>query len=47
MAAVTVKSTPRDAQVMSAILKDMGVLEYEPKLVNQMLEFTFRMYAYF
>ncbi|PVD34379.1 hypothetical protein C0Q70_05651 [Pomacea canaliculata] len=42
MAAVTVKSTPRDAQVMSAILKDMGVLEYEPKLVNQMLEFTFR-----
>ncbi|XP_041354409.1 transcription initiation factor TFIID subunit 9B-like [Gigantopelta aegis] len=36
------KSTPRDAQVMAAILKDMGVLDYEPRLINQMLEFTYR-----
>ncbi|KAL5005183.1 hypothetical protein ScPMuIL_018639 [Solemya velum] len=36
------KSTPRDAQVMTAILKDMGILDYEPRLVNQMLEFAYR-----
>uniref|UniRef100_A0A2R5LNN0 Putative transcription initiation factor n=1 Tax=Ornithodoros turicata TaxID=34597 RepID=A0A2R5LNN0_9ACAR len=36
------KSTPKDAQVMSAILKDMGITEYEPRVINQMLEFTYR-----
>ncbi|XP_050045373.1 transcription initiation factor TFIID subunit 9 [Dermacentor andersoni] len=36
------KSTPKDAQVMSAILKDMGILDYEPRVINQMLEFTYR-----
>ncbi|WAR28530.1 TAF9-like protein, partial [Mya arenaria] len=41
MAAPT-KSSPKDAQVMAAILKDMGVTEYEPRLINQMLEFTYR-----
>lgn len=27
---------------MTSILKDMGVTEYEPKVINQMLEFTYR-----
>ena len=36
------KGSPRDAQVMTAILKDMGVTDYEPRLINQMLEFTYR-----
>ena len=36
------KPVPKDAEVMVAILKDMGVTEYEPRLVNQMLEFTYR-----
>ncbi|XP_060590193.1 transcription initiation factor TFIID subunit 9B-like [Ruditapes philippinarum] len=27
---------------MAAILKDMGVTEHEPRLINQMLEFTYR-----
>uniref|UniRef100_A0A131XB98 Putative transcription initiation factor tfii-d component n=1 Tax=Hyalomma excavatum TaxID=257692 RepID=A0A131XB98_9ACAR len=36
------KSTPKDAQVMSAILKDMGIVDYEPRVINQMLEFTYR-----
>ena len=40
------KSTPRDAQVMAAILKDMGVLDYEPRLINQMLEFTYSEYDF-
>ncbi len=36
------KSTPKDAQVMAAILKDMGVTEYDSRVINQMLEFTYR-----
>jgi len=42
MSSAPVKSTPKDAQVMVAILKDMGVCDYEPRLVNEMLEFTYR-----
>ncbi|XP_022087968.1 transcription initiation factor TFIID subunit 9-like [Acanthaster planci] len=42
MAAPQVKAVPKDAEVMVAILKDMGITEYEPRLVNQMLEFTYR-----
>ncbi|XP_024122244.1 transcription initiation factor TFIID subunit 9 isoform X1 [Oryzias melastigma] len=29
-------------QVMIQILKDMGITEYEPRVINQMLEFTYR-----
>jgi len=36
------KALPKDAQLMASILKDMGVSEYEPKVINQMLEFTYR-----
>jgi len=36
------KTVPKDAQLMAAILKDMGVTDYEPKVINQMLEFTYR-----
>ncbi|XP_051903078.1 transcription initiation factor TFIID subunit 9 [Hippocampus zosterae] len=36
------KSIPKDAQVMIQILKDMGVTDYEPRVINQMLEFTYR-----
>lgn len=38
------KSTPKDALVMQAILKDMNINDYEPRVVNQMLEFTYSMY---
>lgn len=34
--------TPKDAKVMAAILKDCGVNEYEPRVINQMLEFAYR-----
>ena len=33
---------PRDALVIQAILKDMGITEYEPRVVNQLLEFIYR-----
>ena len=36
------KSIPKDAQMMAQILKDLGITEYEPRLINQMLEFAFR-----
>ncbi|EDO46061.1 predicted protein [Nematostella vectensis] len=36
------RSTPKDALVMAAILKEMGISDYEPRVVNQMLEFTYR-----
>ncbi|KAL8606236.1 hypothetical protein ACOMHN_012868 [Nucella lapillus] len=42
MANTTGKSVPRDAQVMAAILKDSGVVEYEPRLIHQMLDFTYQ-----
>ncbi|NXY85335.1 TAF9 factor, partial [Alcedo cyanopectus] len=29
-------------QVMAQILKDMGITEYEPRVINQMLEFAYR-----
>ncbi len=32
---------PRDAAVMEAILKEMGVQQYEPNVVHQMLEFSY------
>lgn len=41
MADGTVVSGPRDAEVMEAILKEMGVSEYDPMVVHQMLEFTY------
>nr|KAF6308543.1 TATA-box binding protein associated factor 9 [Myotis myotis] len=35
------KSMPKDAQMMAHILKDVGITEYEPRIINQMLEFAF------
>ena len=34
-------SGPRDAAVMEAILKEMGVEDFEPNVINQMLEFSY------
>ena len=31
---------------MAAILKDMGVHEYEPRVINQMMEFSYREYKF-
>lgn len=42
-----VKHVPKDAQVVVAILKDMGISEYEPRVINQLLEFTYRMYIFY
>ncbi|XP_014220057.1 transcription initiation factor TFIID subunit 9 [Copidosoma floridanum] len=36
------KHVPKDAQVIVSIMKDMGITDYEPKVINQLLEFTYR-----
>lgn len=37
-----VKHIPKDAQVLMSIMKDMGIMDYEPRVINQLLEFTYR-----
>lgn len=37
---------PHDAQVMEAILKEMGVTDYEPRVISQMLEFAYRLCSF-
>ena len=36
-----VKTTPKEALVMASVLKEMGVNEYEPRVINQMIEFSY------
>jgi transcription initiation factor TFIID subunit 9B len=43
--AVQGKHVPKDAQVIMSIMKDMGINEYEPRVINQLLEFTYRKYV--
>jgi hypothetical protein len=31
----------KDAQTMISVLKDMGIDEFEPRVVNQLLEFSY------
>jgi len=40
--AVDEKTMPKDARVMISILKDMGIMDFEPRVVNQLLEFSYR-----
>lgn len=35
------KKMPKDAHVMSAILRDMGIPEWEPRVINQLMEFSY------
>lgn len=36
----------KDAQTMISVLKDMGIYDFEPKIVNQLLEFSYRMFMF-
>jgi len=36
------KTTPKDIAIVTQILKDMAITDYEPRVVNQMVEFTYR-----
>lgn len=35
------KHIPKDAQVIMSIMRDMDIVEYEPRVINQLLEFTY------
>jgi len=35
------KKMPKDAHVMSAILRDMGIAEWEPRVITQLMEFSY------
>lgn len=37
-----VRHVPKDAQVVMSILKDLGVRDYEQRVINQILEFAYR-----
>lgn len=41
----SVKHIPKDAQVIMSIMKELNVTDYEPRVINQLLEFTYRMYC--
>ncbi|CRL01922.1 CLUMA_CG015170, isoform A [Clunio marinus] len=36
------KQLPKDAQVIISILRDLGINDFEPRVINQLLEFTYR-----
>ncbi|CAG9788497.1 unnamed protein product [Diatraea saccharalis] len=36
------KYIPKDAQVIMSIMKEVGITDYEPRIVNQLLEFTYK-----
>uniref|UniRef100_A0A1B6I248 Transcription initiation factor TFIID subunit 9 n=1 Tax=Homalodisca liturata TaxID=320908 RepID=A0A1B6I248_9HEMI len=42
MSAVQQKQLPKDALVITSILKELGINDYEPRVINQLLEFTYR-----
>lgn len=41
----SVKHIPKDAQVIMSIMKELNVTEYEPRVINQLLEFTYSKYT--
>ncbi|XP_023935563.2 transcription initiation factor TFIID subunit 9 [Bicyclus anynana] len=41
-ASAQTKHIPKDAQVIMSIMKEVGIADYEPRVVNQLLEFTYR-----
>lgn len=34
---------PKDAKVMALLLKSINITDYEPKVINQLMEFMHRM----
>jgi len=40
-ATMNTKYIPKDAQVIMAILKEFGINDYDPRVINQLLEFIY------
>lgn len=43
--AVQQRQMPKDALVIVSILKELGITDYEPRVINQLLEFTYSKYS--
>jgi hypothetical protein len=43
MDVLTSGEAPKDARIIGLILKSMGIEDYEPRVVHQLLEFMHRM----
>ncbi|KAK7580007.1 hypothetical protein V9T40_000636 [Parthenolecanium corni] len=41
MSSANVKYIPKDAQVIMAILKELGINDFDPRVINQLLEFIY------
>ncbi|XP_065219542.1 transcription initiation factor TFIID subunit 9-like [Planococcus citri] len=41
MSSQNVKYIPKDAQVIMAILKELGINDFDPRVINQLLEFIY------
>lgn len=41
------KQIPKDGQVIISILKDMGIMDFEPQAITQLLEFTYSKLEFF
>lgn len=37
---------PKDAQIIVSMMKDLGIEEYEPQVLNHLLEFNYSNYYY-
>lgn len=44
MSSANVKYIPKDAQVIMAILKELGIDDFDPRVINQLLEFIYCKY---
>ena len=44
-APVNMKYIPKDAQIIMAILEELGIDNYDPRVVNYLLEYIFCEYA--
>lgn len=42
-----VKYIPKDAQVIMAILKELGINDFDPRVINQLLEFIYCKLTFF
>lgn len=39
------KHIPKDAQVIMSLLRELDIKDHEPRVINQLLEFTYREYT--
>ena len=46
LTSTSILNQSKDFQTMISVLKDMGVDDYEPRVINQLLEFSYRWFNF-